>query len=125
MKHLNLRNRVPHNLILVSMIFFLYSCGSTVRNEYYLTNEQKKLIPYNGNESIVFLSNKGDTIIYKGNGCVTETKKYFTDDKSNTYDLKESKYCDESLIVPKLVVPPLVISLCVHIVTESELPVLP
>jgi hypothetical protein len=96
MKKMYFRNKGFPCLIIFCLIISLFSCEKNntpidyLKGEYYLTEEQKMLIPYTGHENIVFISNSNDTIVFKGVGLDSKIDKFYPD-KSGYYDLVESK----------------------------------
>jgi hypothetical protein len=65
-----------YTLLIFLSILVLHSCGKKLLGEYYLSEESKNDIPFNGYESITFTDNNNNPIIFKGgirNNRVTES----------------------------------------------------
>lgn len=79
-------------LTIILVLFFILS-GCKKELGIFLLNDLKNENPYTGNETLKFLSNNGDTIVFHGNGRYTEefhSDYYYNNDK---YYVNEKDKC--------------------------------
>jgi len=69
------------NVAILLSIFLFNSCEQT-HVDFILTPDMLAYVPYRGDETLTFVSNNSDTIIFKGTG-IPSTKEIKVEDKSN------------------------------------------
>lgn len=81
-----MRTKIFCIIFFLMTIFQQYSCKCPENNEggFYLSNEDKSIIPYSGNETLKFKNLYGDSIIFNLNGRHSSMDvMYVPDDNSN------------------------------------------
>jgi len=87
--------KLIHYIVFITLITAVFSCGKLI-DEFYLTAEEKAMIPFKGNETITFISDSGSIEKLMADNRVDEIRKYYTDHTERDYILSERSYINFS-----------------------------
>ena len=81
--------------LLIITSFVYYACHKQIE-EYYLTSEEKAMIPFHGNEVVHFSSQSNEIEVLLADDRIDEIKRYNNDHTEKNYILVENSYINFS-----------------------------
>jgi hypothetical protein len=78
-------------ILICLLIPILLGCKKEIGE--YLLGDLKRQNPYDGTETLLFISNSNDTIKFYGNGRYSKLFRSYSDDNSGNYYINESDEC--------------------------------
>ncbi len=76
-------------IALLTVLLSFSACSKPDLYDYRLTEQEKALIPFKGNEKLLFVSNKGNSMLFRGMGYEDRIYPESLGSSSNAFELRE------------------------------------